>query len=336
MHISLYNSLFYLWNKTGFTSVLSINRNDMMRLSKIGSANTYTKCIRTLSDKGYFKYMPSKNPLLGSLVNMYRFDNSNMYESDNSTDNSSDNSTDNSRATLYKPSKLIKQMKPINILIEQIKNQGVDLSDLTEENINILKQLISGKSSKKSSTESKSDEPIIEISRAREVFAEARSVYKGKKKTLDTEFANFKKKHYDWEIELPKLKKAIIKYNNSQQEVKFLQHFQTFINQRSWEMYLDEEPETTPGGKMLPIFPEHLNKKMFKESEDGRKYYDEKTAWFDKFITSNCPEFTEEERDKVWKGIIESHLHLLPTNENVIKFLNQTIDRTIYITDYFK
>ena len=43
-HISLYNALFLIWNECGYDTELSINRNDVMKLSKIGSANTYTKC----------------------------------------------------------------------------------------------------------------------------------------------------------------------------------------------------------------------------------------------------------------------------------------------------
>ncbi len=101
-HISLYNALFLIWNECGFDTELSINRNDVMKLSKIGSANTYTKCLKDLEKAKLLKYKPSHNPLIGSKINLYRFDNS----TDNSTAKSSSkgcgNSTDNSIDTLYK------------------------------------------------------------------------------------------------------------------------------------------------------------------------------------------------------------------------------------------
>jgi len=75
-HISLYNALFQLWNNCGFEDRLSINRNDVMLLSKIGSPNTYVKCLRDLENLGFINYFPSKNPIKGSIVNMVKFDTS--------------------------------------------------------------------------------------------------------------------------------------------------------------------------------------------------------------------------------------------------------------------
>jgi hypothetical protein len=73
-HISLYNALFLLWNNAGFPLELSINRNDVMLLSKIGSNNTYLKCLKELDKNGMIKYIPSYNPLIGSVVNLCIFD----------------------------------------------------------------------------------------------------------------------------------------------------------------------------------------------------------------------------------------------------------------------
>ena len=94
-HLGLYYSLFHQWNLAKFKNPISISRSELMLTSKIGSANTYTRCLRELNDWGYIDYKPSNNPYRGSLVNLYRFDNS----CDNSTDNSSDNSCDNSTDT---------------------------------------------------------------------------------------------------------------------------------------------------------------------------------------------------------------------------------------------
>lgn len=73
-HLSVYNALFMLWNECGFASKLSINRNDVMKLSKIGNQNTYTKVLKQLHEYGYILYEPSFNPLKGSLVTIIRYD----------------------------------------------------------------------------------------------------------------------------------------------------------------------------------------------------------------------------------------------------------------------
>lgn len=73
-HLSVYNALFMLWNECGFATKLSINRNDVMKLSKIGNQNTYTKVLKQLHEYGYILYEPSFNPLKGSLVTIIRYD----------------------------------------------------------------------------------------------------------------------------------------------------------------------------------------------------------------------------------------------------------------------
>lgn len=85
-HLSLYNALFLLWNLSEFEESFPIVRSDVMRMSKIGSANTYTACLKKLHELGYIDYKPSQNPMVCSTVSFYRFDNS----IDNTTDNSSD------------------------------------------------------------------------------------------------------------------------------------------------------------------------------------------------------------------------------------------------------
>jgi len=72
-HVSLYLALFQFWNVNRFNNPISIHREDTMQLSKIGSKNTYHKCISELSEWGFVKYLPSHNPLKGSLIHMYDF-----------------------------------------------------------------------------------------------------------------------------------------------------------------------------------------------------------------------------------------------------------------------
>lgn len=76
-HISLYHALFQFWNANRFRNPISISRNEMMSVSKIAAKATYHKCIKELHDWGYIQYIPSFNPLKGSLVHMFSFDSNN-------------------------------------------------------------------------------------------------------------------------------------------------------------------------------------------------------------------------------------------------------------------
>ena len=46
----------------------------MMQLSRIGSANTYARCMKEMSDWGYISYTASSNIHSGSRVSCIRFD----------------------------------------------------------------------------------------------------------------------------------------------------------------------------------------------------------------------------------------------------------------------
>ena len=89
-HVSLYMALFQCWNLNHFRSPLSIARAEIMRLSRIGSVNTYTRCLKELHAWKYLEYLPSRNPHRGSQVIMYRFDQSSDKSGDHSTDKSSE------------------------------------------------------------------------------------------------------------------------------------------------------------------------------------------------------------------------------------------------------
>jgi hypothetical protein len=74
-HISLYITLFQCWNLNHFRNPVSISRAEVMYISKIGSVNTYLKCLKELDAWSYICYEPSFNPQRGSKVHLYRFDN---------------------------------------------------------------------------------------------------------------------------------------------------------------------------------------------------------------------------------------------------------------------
>jgi len=73
-------------------------------------------------------------------------------------------------------------------------------------------------------------------------FDEARKLYPGTKRGLETEFANFRKKHKDWRDVLPDLRPAILLIQHERKRkatagefVPEWPHFRTWINQRRWE-----------------------------------------------------------------------------------------------------
>ena len=102
-HISLYFALFQIWNDARFRDEINIRRDELMSLSKIGSANTYTRCLKQLNDWNYIKYIPSKSRFVSSKVHMYRFDTTPDTTCDNTPDNSSDTSPDNTSVHLVRP-----------------------------------------------------------------------------------------------------------------------------------------------------------------------------------------------------------------------------------------
>ncbi|MBU2912697.1 hypothetical protein [Reichenbachiella agariperforans] len=122
-HVSLYLALFQAWNLNRFINPISIARSEIMQLSKIGSANTYTKCIKDLHRWQYIDYQPSNNPLKGSKVNLYTFDNT----SDKSTDNTSDNSTVRALRPFINSNKHSKPYKHTNSHINENKNYNEPL-----------------------------------------------------------------------------------------------------------------------------------------------------------------------------------------------------------------
>lgn len=75
-HISLYAALLFYWNNNQFRNPLMLRRKELMRLSKIGSKDTYTKCLKELHQWNYMRYLPSANAQLRSQFHMFPFDSS--------------------------------------------------------------------------------------------------------------------------------------------------------------------------------------------------------------------------------------------------------------------
>jgi len=93
------------------------------------------------------------------------------------------------------------------------------------------------------STPSKKAKPTEQ---EREMFETFRIKYRGKKRGLDTELDNLMK-HKDWQKVIKEL------YANTYykgEDIRYIPHLQTFINQRRWEMFADEPvKQTNPYGQ---------------------------------------------------------------------------------------
>ena len=81
-------------------------------------------------------------------------------------------------------------------------------------------------------------------SEERQLFEDFRQRYGGKKRGLDTELNNFLKKTKDWKTVLPMLSTVNLDFDVT--DKKYIPHFQTFINQRKWEMMVLDPKSKAP------------------------------------------------------------------------------------------
>lgn len=93
-HISLYFALFQQWNADRFEQQFVITRAETMEMSRLGSVNTYARCMKELSQWGYIQYIPSSNIHSGSRVSCIRFDTA----SDTGTDTARNTGIENDTA----------------------------------------------------------------------------------------------------------------------------------------------------------------------------------------------------------------------------------------------
>jgi hypothetical protein len=100
-HISLYFALFQQWNAERFGEEFIVLRLEIMELARIGSANTYARCMKELANWGYIRYWSMSNYYTGSRVCCIRFDTGNDIGRDTGikTDTGHDTAGDTSRDT---------------------------------------------------------------------------------------------------------------------------------------------------------------------------------------------------------------------------------------------
>lgn len=68
LHISLYVAILHFYSEQQGQTPVSVFGKQLMKQAKISSHDTYHRYIRELHQYGYVHYIPSYNPLLGSLI----------------------------------------------------------------------------------------------------------------------------------------------------------------------------------------------------------------------------------------------------------------------------
>lgn len=68
VHISLFMAILNAYKAQDMKIPISIFSRDLMKVAKISAGATFRKCIWDLHELGLIKYVPSFNPLLGSLI----------------------------------------------------------------------------------------------------------------------------------------------------------------------------------------------------------------------------------------------------------------------------
>ena len=89
-HVSLYMALFRVWNQNRFRNPFPVCREELMARARIGSTNTYARCMKQLCQWQYIRYRATGNAHTGWKVSCIAFD--------TRTDTGSDTGT----ATVYK------------------------------------------------------------------------------------------------------------------------------------------------------------------------------------------------------------------------------------------
>lgn len=91
--ISLYMALFQIWNQNRFSEMIYLNRQEVMRMSKIGSLKTYHRSLKYLQSRRYIRYFPSHDPMVGSRVKLLVFKDRRLGKK-GTTDATTDTTTD--------------------------------------------------------------------------------------------------------------------------------------------------------------------------------------------------------------------------------------------------
>jgi hypothetical protein len=70
-HVAIYEAIFLHWNEMRWNNPVSIIREEIMKVARVGSKNTFVRCMHELSRWGYFRYLPSSSSNVTSMVEVY-------------------------------------------------------------------------------------------------------------------------------------------------------------------------------------------------------------------------------------------------------------------------
>lgn len=106
-----------------------------------------------------------------------------------------------------------------------------------DQQIASIKQINNITKETKKQRKQRNNDDIDNISELKAEFENFRKKYPGTTRGLDTEFANFTKKHKDWMVVVPQLMAALERYLQRLQANEWLKpkNLQTWLNQRCWE-----------------------------------------------------------------------------------------------------
>lgn len=133
-----------------------------------------------------------------------------------------------------------------NTIKQSTDKHQPDISPASEEH-----QPATNKNNKNKKNDKNEKEESITHQKAKEDFELFRKLYPGKKRGLDTEFANFKKKHGDWQAVLPLLLPAAQSYveQTRGKPKEYIKHLQTWINNRCWEIEYGNDNSRQSNGR---------------------------------------------------------------------------------------
>ncbi len=139
------------------------------------------------------------------------------------------------------PHEIKGQKSRTEIIIDVLQNVLISEETIVSDTKTIVSDTIT-RITGGSSTQSKVKYSNKEIKKENPEFERFRILYPGTTRGFQTEFENFKKKHKDWKLVLPKLYDILVAQISSREQeeksgvfVPDWQHLKTWINQRSWE-----------------------------------------------------------------------------------------------------
>lgn len=154
-HISLYMSLFRQWNLNRFRNPFPIDREELMRFSRIGSKNTYARCMKQLHQWGYIHYAPTGNFHTGRKVSCTRFDTGSETRSDTGSETRSKTRSDTGTGT-----RTGTRSETPNININNTNSINRNKQETTKFFLNERGKKVNGKSPHHVSTDKDYSEPL--------------------------------------------------------------------------------------------------------------------------------------------------------------------------------